>query len=217
MVLLAIWNRRNNLIHHRPCLLVGGLVPWCKAFLSNFLKANAAVPPPIPNRFVRWIPPIQNVYKLNTDATLDDKKNITGLGAIMRDSSGAVMFSCIDSIVGLLALKVAETKAILFGLSAAIEGGITSMIIEYDCAPVIKMLNDGSEPLSEIGVIISDIQGTLRYCNSSVKFSYVYRNGNLVAQSLAKLAIIKNKVLVWVEDVPLSTGSLVETDSSFIL
>ncbi|KAL5766266.1 hypothetical protein ACOSP7_016883 [Xanthoceras sorbifolium] len=47
-------------------------------------------------------------------------------------------------------------------------GGFSSLIVESDCASVIKLLNDGSAPLSEVGVIISDIQDTERSSTFSV-------------------------------------------------
>ncbi|KAL5746546.1 hypothetical protein ACOSP7_027692 [Xanthoceras sorbifolium] len=121
VILWAIWNRRNNIIHDRPCLPVADIFPWCKAFLDDFLQATTplAQAPPAPNRLVRWIPPIHNTFKLNTDAAMDATHNITGLGAVLRDSTRAVMLSCVHAIHGLLSPIVAEAKAILFGLSTA--------------------------------------------------------------------------------------------------
>ncbi|KAL5756723.1 hypothetical protein ACOSQ2_021469 [Xanthoceras sorbifolium] len=64
-------------------------------------------------------------------------------------------------------------------------------------------------------MVINDIQDTLRFSSASAHFMHVSRNGNVVAHSLAKLAISTNTFLVWVVNVSPSIGSLVESDSNF--
>ncbi|KAL5812537.1 hypothetical protein ACOSQ3_027487 [Xanthoceras sorbifolium] len=122
-----------------------------------------------------------------------------GLGALVRDSSGVVLLTDINSITGLLAPAVAEAKAILFDLSIAFEWGITHLVVESDCASVIKLLNDGMT-----------FRIFLRTSNFIIKFSHVHCSGNMVVHSLAKLAISEDKLLVWEEDFPLSFGTLLD-------
>ncbi|KAL5804999.1 hypothetical protein ACOSQ3_031799 [Xanthoceras sorbifolium] len=148
---------------------------------------------------------------------MDATHNITGLGAVRRDFTRAVMLSCVDAIPGLLSPIVVEAKAILFGLSTAFAGGFSAVVVESDCASVIKMLSDGSQPLSEVGVVISDIQDALSSNSFSVQFLHVYRSGNGVAHSLAKLATAEKKFLVWVKEVPQSVESAIELDATFKL
>ncbi|KAL5754547.1 hypothetical protein ACOSP7_022767 [Xanthoceras sorbifolium] len=204
-------------MHHRPYLPDSELLPWCRYFLDEFLQANATLVhhSPASRRSVKWTPPAPNFFKLNTDAALDVSRNTTGLGAVLRDSCVAVLLSCVDKITGMLPPIVAEAKAILLGLSVAIEGGFSSLIIESECAKVIKLLSESKSPISAVGMVINDIQDTLRFSSASAHFMHVSRNGNVVAHSLAKLVISTNSFLFWVEDVPPSIGSLVESDSNF--
>ncbi|KAL5826311.1 hypothetical protein ACOSQ4_018108 [Xanthoceras sorbifolium] len=213
----AIWNRRNNIMHHRPYLPDGELLPWCRSFLEEFLQANATLVhhSPVSRGSAKWTPPAPNFFKLNSDSALDVSRNITGLGAVLRDSCGAVLLSCVDTISGLLPPIVAEAKAILLGLSVAIEGGFSFLLIKSDYAAVIQLLSESKLPISTVGLVINDIQDTLRLSSASVHFLHVSRKGNVVAHSLAKLAISINSFLVWVEDIPPIIGSLVELDSNF--
>ncbi|KAL5769659.1 hypothetical protein ACOSP7_013813 [Xanthoceras sorbifolium] len=217
VVLWAVWNRHNALLHHRSSLPPEAVVPWCEAYLAEFMDSNAKVPLPSSNRFVRWIPPIDNVLKINVDAARSKSAQITGLGAVIRNSSGEVLMTGIDYITGLLDPTIAECKAILFGLSLAVGRGLPDLVIESDCAQVIKLLNDNNVVLSDIGLVLSDIHEILRLFSSSISFVHVRRNGNLVAHSLAKLAISKVDCFVWVDDFPPSVGSLIEVDSNFSL
>ncbi|KAL5777126.1 hypothetical protein ACOSP7_010052 [Xanthoceras sorbifolium] len=169
VVIWAVWNRRNALLHHRPSLPPESVVPWCEAYLAEFMESNAKVPLPSLNRFVRWIPPIDKVVKINVDAARSDSAQITGLGAVIRNSSGEVLMTGIDYIT-----------AILFGLSLAVGRGFPELVIESDCAQVIKLLNDNIAILSDIGLVLNDIHEILRLFSSRISFVHVSRNGNLV-------------------------------------
>ena len=61
------------------------------------------------------------------------------------------------------------------------------------------------------------IQDTLVYVNSlqSFSFSHIYRQGNCVADALAKKARYCSSLTVWMEFVPLDICSLVLADKPF--
>ncbi|KAL5812922.1 hypothetical protein ACOSQ3_027872 [Xanthoceras sorbifolium] len=143
--------------------------------------------------------------------------NITGLGAIARNSSDDVIMSGIDFISGLLDPAIAEAKAIFFGLSLAVDRGLLDLVIESDCAQVIKLLNDNTVVRSDIGLVLNDIREILRLSSPRFSFVHIRRSGNLVAHSLAKLAVSKVDCCVWVNDFPPCVGSLIEVDSNFSL
>ncbi|KAL5811138.1 hypothetical protein ACOSQ4_027706 [Xanthoceras sorbifolium] len=118
-------------------------------------------------------------------------RNITALGAVARNSSDDVIMSGIDFI-----------SAIFFGLSLAVDRGLLDLVIESDCAQVIKLLNDNTVVRSDIGLVLNDIREILRLSSPRFSFVHIRRSGNLVAHSLAKLAFSKVDCCVWVNDFP---------------
>ncbi|KAL5799315.1 hypothetical protein ACOSQ4_032199 [Xanthoceras sorbifolium] len=153
------------------------------------MATNLPLPPLISSRFVRWIPPIQIVVNINTDASRSDSSNVTCLGVVVRNSLGKVLLTGIDYITGLLDPATVEAKPIFLGLSIAIEGGFSNLVVESDCAYVIKLLNGNCVFISDISLVLSDIQELLRPYTSNVSFSHVCRGGNMVAHFLVKLAV----------------------------
>ena len=81
-----------------------------------------------------------------------------GVGVICRDSIGQVVFSawqaynrCCDT---------PETEALAcVGLQKAVQGGLSWIIIEMDCAPTYSAMGSDMRDSSEIGYIIDEAKG----------------------------------------------------------
>ncbi|KAL5746239.1 hypothetical protein ACOSP7_027385 [Xanthoceras sorbifolium] len=141
--------------------------------VAETVRCMAILPPSFHSpRFCRWSPPILGCFKLNTDAALDYKGNKTGLGAVIRDHSGAVVLSDMSSSDGLLAPGAAKAKAIFFGLLMAFEGGFLHLLLHSGAASIIDMINGKSVALSEIGLLTEDIRDHVRRFNGDVMFSF---------------------------------------------
>ncbi|KAL5761645.1 hypothetical protein ACOSP7_017909 [Xanthoceras sorbifolium] len=168
-----VWFRRNCLLHAWPCLSVKEILPWCCNFLEDFASANSLVPPAGVDHFIRWIPSISGVLKLNSDASLDVVRKI-------GDHSGAALLSCVKPIDLLLDPEIADSMAILLGLSVADEAGLSVGSVESDAANVISLLNLHSAPLSKIGLILDDIKDLVLFHHHQVLFSHVRRDANKV-------------------------------------
>ncbi|KAL5826278.1 hypothetical protein ACOSQ4_018075 [Xanthoceras sorbifolium] len=175
-----VWFRRNCLLHAWPCLSVKEILSWYCNFLEDFASANSLVPPAGVDHFIRWIPPISGVLKLNSDASLDVVRKKSGLGVVIGDHSGAALLSCVKPIDLLLDPEIAEAMAILLGLSVAAEAGLSVGSVESDAANVISLLNLHSAPLSEIGLILDDIKDLVLFHHHQVLFSHVRRDANKV-------------------------------------
>ncbi|KAL5817533.1 hypothetical protein ACOSQ3_025911 [Xanthoceras sorbifolium] len=61
----------NCQLHAKPCPPAAEVLPWCASFLHDFSSAAAAVISVRGDKFVRWIPPIEGVVKINSDASVD--------------------------------------------------------------------------------------------------------------------------------------------------
>lgn len=132
-----------------------------------------------------WKPPPDGFIKVNCDASLCDQGWV-GLGAVARDSSGAVIFAGTRRMRGGWPPKIAECKALWFAVKPARRYGLHKVIFEADCQLVICRLTKLATYFSELDTILDDVL----FLSSSFEFfswSHVKRDGNSVAHHLARL------------------------------
>uniref|UniRef100_A0A803QQI6 Reverse transcriptase zinc-binding domain-containing protein n=1 Tax=Cannabis sativa TaxID=3483 RepID=A0A803QQI6_CANSA len=67
-----------------------------------------------------WRPPDSNQFKLNVDATVDSSKGVIGVGAVIRDSNGAVVAALSKKIIGNFSSHEMEATALCRSLNWAI-------------------------------------------------------------------------------------------------
>ncbi|KAL5750380.1 hypothetical protein ACOSP7_024983 [Xanthoceras sorbifolium] len=162
---------------------------------------------------VKWHPPNSNCYKINTDASIDDHKNCTGLGVIIRDSRGLVMASCVKGFDSLYSPPIAEALAILRGITLAVETGLLLVCVESDTEFVVNLITSKAAPISEIGVVIEEIL-LLISMHPVYSVRFIPRLANWVAHWLAKFGLSVVGEFVWLEDCPLCVENLVLNDCS---
>ncbi|KAL5756472.1 hypothetical protein ACOSQ2_021218 [Xanthoceras sorbifolium] len=139
-------------------------------------------------------------YKLYVDASLKTEGCLVGLGAVVRDSQGLFMAGLSQKLVGSVSIEVAEAAAILNGLHLAIHLRFSRLLVESDALNIVNYINHRDPPLSEVGLIISDI---LSLCsNAFVAFSFVPRCANFVAHLLVRNSFSGDVVSIWLEDAP---------------
>ena len=73
VVLWRNWFLRNQTIHGENCNHETDVVPWSRSFLDEFMAAmNGDNESNGGGRVkARWQPPLEGVYKINTDVALD--------------------------------------------------------------------------------------------------------------------------------------------------
>ena len=81
------------------------------------------------------------------------------------------------------------------------EVGIFEAILEGDSLLVMKSLETKNAGLAPFGLLIQDSL-TLSLGFSKLSYSHTKREGNLVAHSLAQLAVNNPNCVIWMEDVP---------------
>ncbi|KAK2649367.1 hypothetical protein Ddye_016856 [Dipteronia dyeriana] len=84
---------------------------------------------------VKWRPPVDGFYKINTDAALVRGKTVVGVGAVIRNHLGQVMASTAQR------LKVS----------------LVPSVIESDALGVVSLINSGYPNLTELGLVCGDI------------------------------------------------------------
>ncbi|PWA52426.1 hypothetical protein CTI12_AA454980 [Artemisia annua] len=134
-----------------------------------------------------WLRPDVEHIKINCDAAWQKESGKAGLGLVARDYKGEVLFSggrleCYAS-----SPLEAEAKAIHWAMTRAICKGYSHVIFETDSLCLVKALHNKVTPL-QIASLFSDILSksmTFNVCN----WSFVKREGNRVAHSIASLAL----------------------------
>ncbi|XP_030937723.1 uncharacterized protein LOC115962976 [Quercus lobata] len=147
------------------------------------------------------------VYKINYDGAVFSEVNKSGIGVVIRDSSGQVIAALVQQLSqAYQAVKVvamAASKALEFGN----EIGIDKEIVERDSDTVVKALGNLDKGLSSYGLLIND-EGLF----SVPSYSHTRRDGNRHAHSLARLVITMSVCTVWMKDVPPYTLYFIQAD-----
>ena len=90
-----------------------------------------------------WLPPPQNVFKVNVDAALNSKNLSAGVGAaVIRDSNGKIVAAGVNQNLLKGSASLAEAEAMLWGLQLARNTDVSSLIIESDCLEVVQLVNN---------------------------------------------------------------------------
>ncbi|KAL5767025.1 hypothetical protein ACOSQ2_013808 [Xanthoceras sorbifolium] len=110
---------------------------------------------------VKWKPPIVGLFKINTDATVDEFNGRTSIGVIIRDCHGLVMASCAQGFKASYSPPIAEALAILRGLRLIIDSRLVPVRLESDAKSIVNIVLANFATLSEIRIVIEEILSLL--------------------------------------------------------
>ncbi|KAK7243872.1 hypothetical protein RIF29_38685 [Crotalaria pallida] len=184
----ALRKARNEAIFERKVLNPLVVVTMASAMLHDFINANE-------NEVERhygkdsegatyWQLPPRKWTKLNTDASCF-KDGKTGLGMILRDDQGSVIYSASSLITNYHSPLVVEGLALRFGLQLALDNNQTHIEINSDCLSICNAIHAAMIPF-EIQPIILDCKQLL-YRLHNYKVTHVSRKCNQPAHILASL------------------------------
>ena len=78
----------------------------------------------------KWKPPPKNVFKINADAAINNKSQMAGLGAVIRDSENKFVATGIMQTGMKENVSYAEAEAIEWGLKLTRRATLSTLIIE---------------------------------------------------------------------------------------
>ncbi|KAL2904012.1 60S ribosomal protein L18 [Bienertia sinuspersici] len=107
--------------------------------------------------------------------------------------------SICDKWEGECIVVTGETMAVQRGLGVAMEAGLRNFIMEVDNMVPYHGLRQKKHEVSSYGLILQDIY-KLCLQRDNVSFSFIRRNGNQAAHSLANMSLNVNELLVWLEE-----------------
>ena len=158
----------------------------------------------------KWTPPPPGVFKVNVDgATSVDGRN-SSVGAIIRDSCGAIIVACCKYLQGQFSVAKVEDVAMEAGILLARDMKISQVIIESNAASTVNNIN---EQLID-GSLDHLYQGILALLNSfkSWKIKHLKREYNRAAHELAQLARFSEATQVWVGVSPPTVQEMIQAD-----
>ncbi|KAK3212224.1 hypothetical protein Dsin_016930 [Dipteronia sinensis] len=178
-----IWFLWNQQIQNIVGVSFKEVVRWATIYLAQFREATAM--DVVEQRrmaaatVVRWEPPLEYLYKINTDAAIKVRDNCVDCGGC--------------------------------GIVFAKDMWLLPAVVELDVLGVVNLINTGSAISADVGVVLSDIFNIIS--TSGIELvQYVPRMANMVAHSIARMALSISQDCFWVEECPSSVGSLLLRD-----
>ena len=198
-----LWGNRNEVRNGGKQLSEMELCYDATMWLLEFQEATVSASPWMSNPVLQqsWLPPSDQLYKVNVDVAVFKARNESGVGAIVRDANGLVVAALSKKIHAPLGPLEVEAKAFELGLEFAKDVGLQEFILEGDSLNVVRALQGLSFPPVSVMPIIYGIQSSTHDVRK-VLFSHVCRNGNKHAHMLAKHAICIGDFVVWMDENP---------------
>lgn len=106
---------------------------------------------------ISWAKPADSLIKVNVDAGFVGSLGC-GLGVVCKDASGAIVAAGTYQFHVAWETRIAEAKAIYYGLKVVLELGYDRVEVESDSLLVIHALRRGKGGSSDFDLIIDDIQ-----------------------------------------------------------
>ncbi|XP_060964152.1 uncharacterized protein LOC115722573 [Cannabis sativa] len=197
-----VWQRRNNFVFQHKILDENIWTSWAIDLISTHLEPHQKTSknPAMKLNFA-WIPPPQNYFLINTDASLIARQQGCGLSAVIRDPKGGLVVAATSFIPGCLSVLLAEANAVHLGIQLAIRWSITNAQVGSDSHSLIKALNSDTSYPTDWRQLVQDIK-LLRNKFQTLLFLFFTRSCNRVANSLAKWSRLTQKSEMWTDLLP---------------
>lgn len=156
---------------------------------------------PMARNQIKWMPPDQEVIKLNWDAAVSSAQQSMGIGLVIQVFLEKVWACLCLSRPFYSSLVIAECLDLLKALDFCIDCGFWSVVLEGDAHIITHALNREDECLVSYGELIEEAKSKMKN-KSHWRVSYILREGNGVAPSVAKYGLTISIEIVRINEVP---------------
>ena len=159
-------------------------------------------------------PPPAEVLKINSDGAFHEKEKTGAWGFVVRDSDGHGVLAGSRFLPAVHDALSAEGEACLAALNAAMEAGISRVIVEADSANLLTAIQTTKFDQAPGGVIFREIRELLSLHFAMVRFSFVPRSCNMGAHELAQAGFVRDpgQPFVWFDPLPSYVKTLLDRD-----
>lgn len=144
---------------------------------------------------VYWKKPPLEWVKFNTDGTFCASNALAASAGVVRCSEGRVL-KCFQHYLGKRSIQYAELFSILTGIKVCKEMGITKILVESDAFNITEALNHSSNSncwtLLHLYLFVQELAK-----DTNVRYTHILREGNSVADALAKDSLKKKCTTVF--------------------
>ena len=141
--------------------------------------------------------------KINIDGSFHAETGTGGWGFVVRDNQGDVRGSGAGCLRHVATAVQAEAMACSEAMQAAVEWGMTDIIVETDCQSLVRAVQGTEFDLAPEGVIFKDLRLFALLHFNSVSFSITPRGCNILAHVLAAMgARGQSPKQLWSEELP---------------
>jgi len=133
----------------------------------------------------RWTPPQATRLKCNTDGSWKQETGEGGVGWVLRDSMGNLMWAGAKRITGMGSELEVEAEALRWAAQVLTGFGYRNVTFETDSQVLSKMLSGEEATWPRVRPFIQEIGASVARMNEA-EVVYYPRSGNKVADRIAK-------------------------------
>ena len=224
MTLWRIWHVRNEVVHHKPAPPVDSSKRFLCSYIESILTIkqypqadttkgkmvvdmSSTLPsfrpqpsPPRPARPKQWTKPPDSVLKLNVDGSYDADLGCGGAGMVLRDGTGAIIFSACRFLESCLGPLEAELVACREGVTEVLRQTNRQCIVETDCPEALNLIMQPNIDRSACTFLVQEIKDLRR--GQNLQFVAIHRDQNSVSHVLANLGRTTRRHMTWLESGP---------------
>lgn len=189
-IMWRLWKNRNELLfrskEYTAQMYVEKARDDARVWKSREEVKLKEVKPPaaaIPER--RWTPPPQGKLKCNTDATWMQETEVGGVGWVLRDHNGDMMWAGAKRLSDMGSVHETEMKALRWAIPTLAGFGYRNVTFESDSQVLVRMLNNEEEIWPRVKPMIQAISSSPSGMEK-VEVAYYPRSGNKIAHRIAK-------------------------------
>jgi hypothetical protein len=162
----------------------------------------------------RWHPPPANFLKINIDGAFCEKEKKGAWGFVIRDCDGHGVLAGSGNLLAVNDALSAEAEACLAALNAAMDAGISQVIVETDSTSLVAALQSPSFDQAPGGVIFREARRLLALHFTVHGICFVRRTCNRYAHELARSGLARDPdaPIIWSDPLPSFVNTLGDRD-----
>lgn len=182
MMLWRIWHVRNELFHGKPAVPANVSQRFISSYISSLLEikqhphanpskgkhivqhrrpARPPSPPkPSPGIF-SWVKPPTGWMKLSIDGSFVSKEKPEGIGAVLRNYEGKLIFAACGVLHSCGSALEAELMTCKEGLIMALQWTLLPIIVVTDCVEILSMIHPKKDVRSELAFTVREVVNLL--------------------------------------------------------
>lgn len=160
-----------------------------------------------------WVPPLAAKVKLNSDGSFTPDGR-AGAGMVLRDSSGAIIFSACRALFSCRDTLEAELYACMEGLSSSLIRTSLPIELEVNSLEVVKLVQSCDVDRSIYAYLVREIKLMMNLRETSI--THIRRPQNKISNCLAIFAREEGRTMTWLGSGPANAVELASSDCNLM-